>query len=137
MAYCYAHILEEELSDFQTEWNTHRMRKSYGSRCPSGVPNDLYNLPDLTGDTVLFVHNCNITDIYIILLGAENCLCSDVDGELFVRAWLEYAAGTPTFYPSCFKEVLDDYLLSTLAMEHHSITLNNAAAVYRHLVTLL
>ena len=70
---------------------------------------------------------------YIDNIGAENRIHSDIAGELLLAAWYEYAMLTPPFYPD-FKGV-DEYLFDTFALQHGSITLDNAASIYRHLVT--
>ena len=49
VAYCYFHILRQELQEFYNYWNSHYIRKPHGSRCPPGVPNDNYALLELTG----------------------------------------------------------------------------------------
>ena len=53
LAYCYADILMTELTEFQSEWNTHYMRRTHGARCPAGVPGDLFYLPEMTGCILL------------------------------------------------------------------------------------
>jgi hypothetical protein len=49
LAYCYLNLIEEELKDFIIEWNSHYIRRVHGSRCPAGVPTDLFGLPQITG----------------------------------------------------------------------------------------
>jgi hypothetical protein len=53
MGYCYYHIINQELQDFKEDWNSHRIRKTHGARCPGGVPNDLFHLPQITGIIML------------------------------------------------------------------------------------
>ena len=43
------HLLEEELDRVQKEWNTHRVRKNHLAQAPAGIPNFLYDCPDLSG----------------------------------------------------------------------------------------
>lgn len=57
--------------------------------------------------------------------GVENRLHHDLDGEVWLTAWYEYAIPTPMFYPSDFK-VVDEYMLDTFALYHQHITLENA-----------
>ena len=45
----HGQLLNEALYNFQTRWNLHKIRPSRTSGCPSGVPDDLYLLPELTG----------------------------------------------------------------------------------------
>ena len=44
------------------QWNTHRIRQNRKAGCPSGVPNDLYELPQLEG-------NCALNDYSTTKLG--------------------------------------------------------------------
>ena len=121
LAYCYADILMAELSDFQNEWNSHYMRRTHGARCPAGVPDDLFYLPEMTGCILLeisiIIYDYDDHNI-CIFSDAENRLYHDVDGELWLTAWYEYATPTPVFYPSDFKEVVDEYLFDTFALYH-------------------
>ena len=45
----YGELLNKALQDFKQRWNTHKIRPSRTAGCPSGVPDDLYSLPELTG----------------------------------------------------------------------------------------
>lgn len=45
----YGDLLEASLNDFKDRWNNHRIRHNRLAGCPSGVPDDLYTLPQLTG----------------------------------------------------------------------------------------
>jgi hypothetical protein len=40
-------ILQQELLELQQEWNSHSIRYDGKSRCPPGVPEDNYFLPEL------------------------------------------------------------------------------------------
>lgn len=41
--------LEEELATFVNDWNSHLIRKNRHSLSPSGVPNEMYELPSMYG----------------------------------------------------------------------------------------
>ena len=45
-------ILQKELHEFKRRWNRHRIRKNRFSSCPSGAPEDLYNLSAYQGKHV-------------------------------------------------------------------------------------
>ena len=98
LAYCYFHILEQELHDFRTNWNRHYIRKTHGSRCPPGVPDDLHTLPEITGFYVTLLV-CFSSYAFISVLcefsGTENYLCTDLDGEVWLTAKLLYASKPP------------------------------------------
>ena len=49
MRYCFGKIIQRELDDFVTEWNSHRIRLSKMVEAPSGVPNVLFSYPELHG----------------------------------------------------------------------------------------
>jgi hypothetical protein len=66
LAYTYGRILEEALEAFRIRWNSHRIRPSRTVGCPAGVPDDLYSLPELTGNmiTLWFMNVCIYTYTY-------------------------------------------------------------------------
>ncbi len=43
------HLVEKELDEFKESWNNHRIRSNNRSALPSGIPNDLYEMPNLYG----------------------------------------------------------------------------------------
>ena len=43
-------IIERELSDFVTHWNSHRMRHNSRAECPGGIPDDLFDMPSTVGE---------------------------------------------------------------------------------------
>lgn len=137
LAYCYYHILEDELHSFQTDWNTHRIRKSHGARCPGGVPDDLYLLPQLNGMHVIvnLIRYNFPTDINDT--GSNDCKCTDIDGEVWLIAYASYAEVPQGLYPAEFKSQADVVLQSTFAIEQSQITIDNADMIYRHLVSVL
>ena len=47
----YETLIEKALTEFKERWNAHTIRPNHLSGCPSGVPNDLYNLPEINGTT--------------------------------------------------------------------------------------
>ncbi len=49
LAFTIGKMLQEELSEFVHFWNTHRIRKNKLTLTPSGIPNDLYDMPELFG----------------------------------------------------------------------------------------
>lgn len=44
-----ANLLESELNEFRQEWNAHKIRANNKSLLPSGIPNDLYDMPQTYG----------------------------------------------------------------------------------------
>ena len=56
VAFVYLPFLKEDLSNFVERWNDHRIRPSKTSGCPSGVPNDLYHLPEINRKSSIFMN---------------------------------------------------------------------------------
>lgn len=54
LGFVYGELIEASLNDFKARWNSHRIRHNRRSGCPSGVPDDLYTLPHLTGMHALY-----------------------------------------------------------------------------------
>ena len=51
------YLAQKDLDEARCEWNTHRIRPSPGARCPSGVPDELFYLPQPPAV------NCLLTDV--------------------------------------------------------------------------
>ena len=49
LAYVYGPLLKRSLDDSKVRWNLHRIRRNRVAGSPDGVPEDLYNLPQLNG----------------------------------------------------------------------------------------
>ena len=68
MAFAYLPFLKEDLN-FVERWNDHRIRPSKTSGCSSGVPHDIYHLPEINGKITLFssvhVYNNYYSNNYI------------------------------------------------------------------------
>ena len=39
-------MLEQELSDFVAYWNSHRIRRNRSTECPTGIPEDMFDMPE-------------------------------------------------------------------------------------------
>ncbi len=48
----FYNLLSLELEEFQHQWNTHSIRPVRLANCPSGIPNDLYEMPELFGQSL-------------------------------------------------------------------------------------
>ena len=51
LAYVYATMIEQDIREFSDVWNTHKLRCNRLSKCPDGIPDDLFMLPQLKGTT--------------------------------------------------------------------------------------
>ena len=56
--FCFESIIEQELQDLVTEWNSHRIRSSKMAEVPAGKPDVLYHFPELHGKNLVFIFNC-------------------------------------------------------------------------------
>lgn len=45
LRFCFAHLIQSELSTGQEEWNSHRLRAQSSEGIPSGIPNILFHQP--------------------------------------------------------------------------------------------
>ena len=61
LGYCYADLISKSLAEFVMLWNQHRIRKSAGARCPSGIPDVLYHVPETAGK------QCEIVQVFFLL----------------------------------------------------------------------
>ena len=43
--FCFMHLIRQYLDKVVREWNIHRIRPTWGARCPAGIPDELYFLP--------------------------------------------------------------------------------------------
>ena len=48
--------------DFNNYWNSHAIRANRTAECPSGIPDDLYQMPEEFGE--YYSHNNNYNNIY-------------------------------------------------------------------------
>ena len=54
LAYSTVPVIERELAEFAEHWNTHMIRSNKKASCPSGIPDDLYDMPLLYGKISAF-----------------------------------------------------------------------------------
>jgi len=43
---CFMNVIQKDLDKVRRQWNIHRIRPSTGSRCPPGIPDEMYYLPE-------------------------------------------------------------------------------------------
>ena len=53
LGFVYGDLIERSLDEFKSRWNTHTIRHNRLAGCPSGVPEDLYNLPEINGSYII------------------------------------------------------------------------------------
>ena len=47
--FTFAGVLQSELDGFISDWNMHKIRHNSLADCPSGTPEDLYDMPAYVG----------------------------------------------------------------------------------------
>ena len=47
--YAFGPLIQQELLQFTSEWNNHRIRQSNMAEVPGGIPEVLYHMPHLKG----------------------------------------------------------------------------------------
>lgn len=51
LRYCFMEILQKELNFVASSWNEHVIRASNMAECPSGIPDEMFFLPENSGGT--------------------------------------------------------------------------------------
>ena len=75
LAYCYAGLLRDSLSEFVTLWNSHKIRKNQGARCPSGVPDILYSTPEIAGIHLVVYEEAALLAMCIPTIQVQPTIC--------------------------------------------------------------
>lgn len=47
--FCFMKLLQSDLNYFQQWWNTHHVRRTRTSGCPGGLPQELFDFPEMYG----------------------------------------------------------------------------------------
>jgi hypothetical protein len=110
LRYCFMGVIQKDLDDTRRQWNTHRIRPSVGSRCPPGIPDELFYLPQLPAvdcmlrdieplpneitDHVEEARICEDTDFqsYFDYLCTFHCLPMPHDADSAVQLYLALVA---------------------------------------------
>ena len=56
-------MIVTELEDFATYWNNHCIRKNSGTEAPSGIPTDMFDMPEEFGKKII-----SLPRVYIIVM---------------------------------------------------------------------
>lgn len=49
LRYSFGPLIQQELMQFASEWNNHRIRQSNMAEVPGGIPEVLYHMPHING----------------------------------------------------------------------------------------
>ncbi len=135
VAYVYVDLIERELSEFLTTWNTHKMRKTRSANCPGGIPEDLFYLPHLVGKCYFKHWWCCLTwRILDTPTGAQDYTRRPVNVDVFTEAAQQFCDQKPSFFPTSFSQVADAVLAEQMGITRADITHANCDVV---LCTLL
>ena len=133
----YGGLLEKSLEEFKERWNSHSIRRSRLANCLAGVPDDLYNLPQINGMQV------SIDIIAIIIIYGLTLVLGTYDykKELSFDAWTYSYCRCATqplpFFPPEFQAAATAIMQVDLGMCKEDITANNAEQIYTHLVRII
>jgi hypothetical protein len=84
LRFCFMALIQKDLDEVRRQWNTHRIRPSAGSRCPAGIPDELYYLPELPAvDCTLSGGNPLPNEVLAQL--AEPRFCEDIDRQNYFK----------------------------------------------------
>ena len=73
MRFSFGPLLQLEMDNFVSEWNSHRIRKSNLAEVPSGISNVLFHFPELHGK---FFKSSEFTILMGKNIGVQDHLCS-------------------------------------------------------------
>ena len=121
---CFLPILKEALVEFKHQWNTHRIRQNKVARCPHGVPDDLYHLPQLKVVDTFKLYIC-----WFVLISGVKVYKQPLDLSVWAHCYLEYAYKPTPFYPDEFYSAACAVLVQ-LNMNCSDITVSNSKSVY-------
>ena len=97
MSVAFLPLIQREVQDFMMYWNTHHIRPSHMALCPSGRPDDMFDMPQLYGMIYIYTYYRHVStravhEQYILwsvvrycflhLLGGQNCLHPLNDGVM-------------------------------------------------------
>lgn len=115
LKFCYSNLIQKELHKVATLWNLHNIRPSNSPESPSGRPDTMYFVPEITG-----THDYKV----------------DVDLDDLDAAKEMFSVDRPVYgCSSAFSE------LALMRMEdnglHHPNTAEEATALYLNLLNLI
>lgn len=62
LRFCFIDVIQRDLDEARQQWNSHRIRPSSGARCPAGVVDELYYLPQLPATDCLLRNSPALPD---------------------------------------------------------------------------
>ena len=123
------HLVQKDLDRIKAEWNCHRIRESRLSCCPSGYPNELYQLPQLLG-IILVGHLYPQVFLTSLLIGTKDYSYPVDPRDTSVAK--EY---TEEPDPPGSLEFLE--LALEIMTQHHLFTVQEALELYVSLTTII
>lgn len=84
LRFCFMGVLQSDLDDVRRRWNTHRIRPSAGARCPAGIPDELYYLPESPATNCLIL-DCRPLPAQVIDQILQSRSCEDAEYEEYLN----------------------------------------------------
>ena len=82
-------LIVTELEDFVTYWKNHCIRKNSGIEAPSGIPTDMFDMPEEFGTNHCTFCIIQCMALFLIMYpGGEDCLCSCLDDNIWLYIML-------------------------------------------------
>ena len=84
LQYCFMALINTDLQETASLWNSHRIRRSRPTACPSGIPDELYLLPENVGaqDHGILVDRRVVQDMRSYSSVAHKCASPDIQEYL-------------------------------------------------------
>ena len=102
--------------------STHRLHCNRVSKCPDGIPDDLFRLPQLQGTSKKAC--CDDVLNFIVLAPLRSYLWS-ADKDVFEAVTINYYTQKPLFYPEEFQEAANALLMVYFGFQQDSISVEN------------
>ena len=125
--------MTKALDDFKSRWNAHRIRPSRTAGCPSGVPDDLYSLPQLKGELTFC---CAYKDelLSFSLYVETSSYIKSLDTEVWACCYQLHVCEPNALYPAEFTVAADAILARDFGIGIDDVTIDNVQLLYLHLV---
>ena len=125
-------MLERELKEFVDNWNSHTIRSNRTIEVPSGIPDDIFEIPEEFGKSLCTCHYINCLLSYISITGTFNYI-HPINRAVWSHLMFEDAKNPPSFIPHQFKDDADEFLSNAFNMSVLDID-HNVKDVFKQLV---
>lgn len=115
--YCYMRIIREELEEVKFAWNHHRIRKQKSGDIVPGIPELLYNVPEILGNPQCqnYLHDIDVNDERFQFLKSQCCFQNDLNDDIKEA----FDVISNYYRPSTILEARTMYIALKDVLEHH------------------